>query len=156
MARTKTIDPDGKPDNDPAPKRRGWISKSEVGTKRGFIYFVRSDDHVKIGFTNDVHARLPSLQTGNHQLLIIEEYFASFIEAERLIHERFEAHRVLNEWFNDVPEIDEFIEDVYDYQLFHAVGPTPKAALRNRHQVFLELETVAELLAASTDTMLGE
>lgn len=60
--------------------------------------------HFKIGITNNVGARVSSLQTGNPRPLEVH-YFTSFpdriiaLEIEQRVHQILDAHRVSGEWF---------------------------------------------------------
>jgi hypothetical protein len=119
-----------------------------VGTKRGHIYFVMAQRHVKIGFATNVPSRVASLQTGNHLELSVQETFSSYVEAEKMIHERFAKDRVRGEWFNLTYEIEELWEDIWDYQGRNATNDgTAKSHLANMPKVFFELDVVADLLA---------
>ncbi len=65
----------------------------------GWIYFVRADEFVKIGFAKEVRSRLPRLQTSSPvklQLLMAIEGKASL---ERDFHRKFAALRAHGEWF---------------------------------------------------------
>lgn len=67
----------------------------------GNVYFIRSGELVKIGYTTDVIARLAQLQTGSanelHLLAVIERAAPSL---ERLLHSFFAETRVRGEWFS--------------------------------------------------------
>jgi hypothetical protein len=66
-----------------------------------YLYLIRSGDHVKIGISRNIKARLADLQVGNPVPLAIIATFA-FADAgpvERAVHERFADARVRGEWF---------------------------------------------------------
>jgi hypothetical protein len=81
--------------------------------KQAFIYFIRAGLHgpIKIGVSTDVHERLATLQTGNHETL----YLACVLPCggpshERALHKTFAEHHIQGEWFRPAPEILQIIE----------------------------------------------
>lgn len=64
-----------------------------------FVYYVKRDDLIKIGYTADLASRVRALKG---RLLAVEPGSRS-IERER--HAQFAAHRVLGEWFKPAPEL---------------------------------------------------
>jgi hypothetical protein len=75
----------------------------------GFVYLIgiKGDvSAVKVGWSvAPGFARLPELQTGNPHLLVGIAEFAGTLDAERLLHCRYEADNILNEWFIPTPEL---------------------------------------------------
>lgn len=67
----------------------------------GFVYFIRSGDRVKIGFTtHDPRERLRELQTGNPTRLELLGAAWASMHAEQQLHRRYAAQRVGGEWFD--------------------------------------------------------
>jgi len=87
-----------------------------AGTKTGLIYFISTGEEIKVGFTQDVAARVADLQTGNHKKLRVEETFVSYREAEKMIHQRFKADHLAGEWFSRSFEMEELMADLMDYR----------------------------------------
>lgn len=77
--------------------------------KRDVIYFVRSGDAVKIGFTSDLEARLRVLRTdtaGEIELLAVME---GDRREEARLHADFKHLRIKREWFRAEEELLAFI-----------------------------------------------
>ena len=91
------------------------------------IYFIECGDLVKIGTTNDVRARLSSLQTGNPAPMVLLGQMAGGMVVEGDLHRRFRALHVRGEWFRHADDLRAFIADIDDgaepYGLFG--GDTP-------------------------------
>jgi hypothetical protein len=155
MPLTSTVDSTKEPAEAPPPvpsyfeQRMAEIrsTRPPIGTKRGYIYFATTADmkQVKIGFADDIAARLGTLQTGNHQEMHMQEAFASYIEAETLVHQAFAGSRIRGEWFKMAPAIEELWGDIFDYQGRHACAPDG-TCVEELTDVFIELEAVEELL----------
>jgi Meiotically up-regulated gene 113 len=66
-----------------------------------FIYFIQSGEHgpIKIGFSNKPTRRVPELQTGNPDELLLRHVIPGDLTVERKLHERFEPARIRGEWF---------------------------------------------------------
>jgi hypothetical protein len=82
----------------------------------GSVYFIRASETgpIKIGFTSgNPHDRSASLQTGNHEkLVIVAVIFDVLPSRERELHERFSKYRRHGEWFDPGPELVAFIDGV--------------------------------------------
>lgn len=76
------------------------------------VYFIESDGHIKIGFSQDVRARvgnvIKSLRTGGQYL----GYMAGDRKVERHLHDQFAATRVYGEWFKVTDSLRTFINTV--------------------------------------------
>lgn len=114
----------------------------------GYIYFITAaySGRVKIGFTKDIGKRLPVLQTGSHEDLTLQASFRSTQTAERMIHARFNEDRIRGEWFHLSGEIEEFWDDIMDYQGMNAGGKTGSDFLANMDKVFVPLDALAIIL----------
>lgn len=68
---------------------------------QGIIYFITAGEGrpIKIGFSTNVQQRLESLQTGNHEQLVLLAEITGSKRDEILIHRAFASDRVRGEWF---------------------------------------------------------
>lgn len=76
----------------------------------GYIYFIDGSDHVKIGFTRSIAARMVKMRTdvpGAIKLLHMEP---GTFQTEKIVHRHFAALRIRGEWFRKAPELLEYIE----------------------------------------------
>jgi len=77
------------------------------------VYFVGSGKLgaglIKIGYAEDVAARLSSLQVGSAEPLHLLGDLPGDREAEEWLHNRFGHLRVRGEWFLPAPELLDFI-----------------------------------------------
>jgi hypothetical protein len=85
-----------------------------------WVYFIADGaGHVKIGYAENVGARLTELQTGNAHPLTVLATVRGSCGLERALHARFADHRIRGEWFRLVPEIMEYIDQI------RALEPNP-------------------------------
>ena len=63
------------------------------------VYFVRSGDFVKVGFTNNLPSRLGTLQTGSPYRIEVLGICEGSRQDEKDLHGYLERHRVGGEWF---------------------------------------------------------
>lgn len=76
----------------------------------GRVYFIKSGDLVKIGYTTNVDRRLRGLQTGSpHKLEILLTHPGSRRD-EQLCHEQFAHLRVQGEWFRYSDDLLAYLE----------------------------------------------
>ena len=71
-------------------------------------YFIRCNDKVKIGRTQDVQRRLEALQTANPDTLTLLGYIEG--DLERYLHNKFQKHHFRGEWYYLDQEIMDFIK----------------------------------------------
>lgn len=67
--------------------------------KDGGVYFLRSGEAVKIGYTTNIVSRMASLKTGSAddtELLLV---VPGTEQTERYFHQHFKSHRLRGEWF---------------------------------------------------------
>jgi len=76
------------------------------------IYFIRSLDSVKIGYSKNPSIRLSALQTANPNKLEMIYSFPSFQQTEDKIHNDLRKHHVYLEWFKYNDEVKQYIEDI--------------------------------------------
>lgn len=76
----------------------------------GYVYFIKVDDRVKIGFTRDIRARVSGLTTG---MPVPPKLLASVPgtrDTEFYFHYMFREYRVRGEWFKLEGELLRFTE----------------------------------------------
>lgn len=91
----------------PQPKTRDKSKRRD--DESGFVYFVKSGAHIKIGKANDVRKRMSGIQTGAPERLECLGIIKGGMRKERELHSMFSDHRASGEWFNDCSEIRDFI-----------------------------------------------
>jgi hypothetical protein len=74
-------------------------SLSPTVGRRGFVYFLRMGETVKIGFATNVASRMKSLQTSCSEPTEILNVIPGTDQTERYFHAHFEAYRQKGEWF---------------------------------------------------------
>lgn len=78
-----------------------------TSTVRG-VYFLRLGDHIKIGVSDDVLARVNGLQTASPLPIAVVGVWVGATRAdEQALHRRFRHARRKGEWFEAVPELVE-------------------------------------------------
>lgn len=72
------------------------------------IYFIQSvrGGPIKIGITDDLPARLRTLQTAHADKLSIIYSFRGKTSDEEMIHRMFSAYRINGEWFEPEPVLE--------------------------------------------------
>jgi hypothetical protein len=65
----------------------------------GTVYFVRSADHVKIGYTTDLIGRISQLQTGCPHKLELIAAVPGAESLEKIFHKVLKDKRFRGEWF---------------------------------------------------------
>lgn len=73
------------------------------------IYFVRFQNMVKIGFSDNVALRLHSLQTGIPVTIEFVGHMPGDREVEAHLHSIFGGSRETGEWFASTPELESFM-----------------------------------------------
>ena len=76
----------------------------------GYVYFIQSGDHIKIGYAINVVKRMDELQIGNPEALRLLGVMAGKPSDERALHRRFNSDRVKGEWFRSSGNLIAFIE----------------------------------------------
>lgn len=83
--------------------------RSPTVPEKGFVYFIRAGDFIKIGFSDDPRKRLAALQSAHPHLLEMIGFMPGTMDDEYRIHCIFGLLHVRGEWFNDDPSIREFL-----------------------------------------------
>lgn len=78
-------------------------------TSASQIYFIKCEDRVKIGFTNDLKSRLPCLQTGSPFPMEILFAMPGDVAKEKALHKQFSKYHITGEWFQYSEPIEAYI-----------------------------------------------
>lgn len=73
------------------------------------VYFIRSGDLIKIGYTSDLQNRKSSLQTNNPTKIEILKTIPGGYEVEQQLHHKFAHLNKQGEWFFAAQELLDFI-----------------------------------------------
>jgi hypothetical protein len=76
------------------------------------VYFIRADQEVKIGMSNNVHQRMKALSTMSPVPLELLAVVAGAHLEEAQLHRKFAHLRMHGEWFRAEPELLDFIESL--------------------------------------------
>lgn len=80
--------------------------------KGNYVYFARSGDRIKIGFTTNWPGRLRVLRTGAPELITQFIVIVGGLPREQELHAKFAHLRVNGEWFAAAPELDDFLHAI--------------------------------------------
>jgi hypothetical protein len=89
------------------------LPEKQNSSRTGTVYFIECVGHrlVKIGFTDDLDARVKKLQCGcPYQLRLVGSIWFSKPRLERQLHKKFRHLRVRREWFRFEKPIEDYIE----------------------------------------------
>src|SRR5690606_37164476 len=75
------------------------------GARLMTIYVLRSDDLVKIGFTDDLHRRVQAIIAAVPVPVEFVGYMPGTREVEAHLHRQFAAHRFSGEWYVETPDM---------------------------------------------------
>lgn len=75
----------------------------------GWVYFIKADGAIKIGFSIHPKRRVLDLQTSHHVELELLAWVSTSILTERQAHEKFDHLKIRGEWFRAEPDLIEFI-----------------------------------------------
>ena len=78
----------------------------------GYVYFIRCQDRVKIGFSKDPHKRLTKINADAPYPCELIGAADAALHAEDEIHRQFSSARVHSEWFSFTDEIARFVARV--------------------------------------------
>lgn len=92
----------------------------------GWIYFIRANDAIKIGFSVQPKSRVASLQTSHHHTLEVLATVPTSLIGEREAHQRFEHLRIRGEWFRADKELFKFIDSLKKGKKPAKPTPRPK------------------------------
>lgn len=82
------------------------------------VYFVQSDDAIKIGCTKNLERRLSEVESGIRAKVSLIGWIYGTFATELLIHKRLAGHAEGNEWFRDCAEVRSLIQYLIDHGPF--------------------------------------
>jgi hypothetical protein len=107
------------------------VSGNEAGSvteelPKGFTYFVRDGDVIKIGSSAQPKRRLYALQTGIARPLDVLAVVDMDIADEFTTHQQFAHLRVRGEWFRAEADLLQFIERIKAHHAVKALAAKPE------------------------------
>lgn len=85
------------------------LTQPRSPTVRGYVYFIRGGDAIKIGYSVDPIMRLSQLQIGSSHTLELLGAIEGTEKTEGDLHEHFQDIQKLGEWFHADPDLLTFI-----------------------------------------------
>lgn len=76
------------------------------------VYFIRSGDLIKIGYTSDLEERKRNLQVSNPTIIEVLKTIPGGYPEEQQLHKRFAHLNKTGEWFYAVQELTDFIQSI--------------------------------------------
>jgi Meiotically up-regulated gene 113 len=86
-------------------------TNSPGGLGLGYIYFAKSGQYVKIGFTQNLPGRFMDFAVATPEPHVLVHYEVGTRDEEKAYHQRFAEHRVRGEWFKLSAEIAAFVRE---------------------------------------------
>lgn len=77
---------------------------------KGYVYFFRAGNTVKIGFSNSLYERNRSLQTACPEKAFMAHVVKGSMSLERSFHKRFAEYRLKGEWFELRGRLAKYLE----------------------------------------------
>jgi hypothetical protein len=100
------------------------LRAAEKQKERGYVYFLRAGNEVKIGFSTDPRNRQSNLRVASAGNAFIARLEEGTRETERRFHKRFAEYHVRGEWFDLRGRLARYLErDVFPIVL---PGPMPQ------------------------------
>jgi hypothetical protein len=87
------------------------LSNTNDSKHNVYVYFIRSVDSVKVGYSKHPNLRLNALQTANPNRLEMIGYFSGNKYDEEVIHQDLHKHRQYGEWFNYCEDVQKYIQE---------------------------------------------
>ena len=123
------------------------------------VYFIKQNDYLKIGYTNNFNKRLNQLQVSSPVKLEVLGIIKGTKEDESNYHKMFSKFHSNGEWFSYNEELINFIDNL-DKELMWKYGfiqneTTPKGLIKScRIEKNLSLEELGELCGMSKQGVL--
>lgn len=75
------------------------------------VYFIlnRELNHIKIGYSKDIHIRVKQLQTSCSNELELYSFVDGDYKIEKLFHKHFKKYHIRNEWYSFDKNIEQFV-----------------------------------------------
>lgn len=86
---------------------------SKTKNTAGWVYFVRADERVKIGYAKNYQTRMKELQTGCPHKLILLMAIEAKPARERELHREFSGQRIHGEWFHLDGYLSKYLDGYY-------------------------------------------
>lgn len=83
--------------------------------RREFVYFIESDDAIKIGYSTDMYKRLADLRTGSNGHLSLIDYALAARPIERELHRILASERLTGEWFKATDKTMDLVYLISDF-----------------------------------------
>jgi len=113
--------------------KRVFVTQKLYKKSPQFLYFIRSNNHVKIGISSNVSERIEELQRGNPiKLEILGVIKNSSFKKEEEIHNKFINLRTVGEWFKYENSIAEYINKNSSKLEKTTIKETPKTSGSDR------------------------
>jgi hypothetical protein len=84
--------------------------KKKPPERKGYVYFFRAGNTVKIGFTTNLRERSHSLRTSCPEHAFMAKFLKGGKSTERQFHERFAEYRLKGEWFDLRGRLAKYLE----------------------------------------------
>jgi hypothetical protein len=79
--------------------------------RKGWVYFARSGDLVKIGFTRSIRNRLRAIRSPTGERVDLMVYISGSMGLEQDLHNLCIAAHVTGEWFRLTPDVQRTIDE---------------------------------------------
>jgi len=84
----------------------------EYSRGKSYVYFIRSNLGIKIGYATNLYDRMSSIQSANPGKIELLGIIPGGAQTEQEIHDLFYKFRLRGEWFLECPELYKFINTV--------------------------------------------
>lgn len=93
--------------------------------RHGYVYFIMSGDHIKIGFSRDPMGRMADLQISTSSKLHMLAFLPGTMSDEKWLHDIFDDLRIHGEWFLYQGALARYINDAISVSLPSWDEPKP-------------------------------
>jgi hypothetical protein len=87
-------------------------TKRKVSQKDTCVYFIKSGDLIKIGWTGDLEERKRNIQVNNPTVVEVLKTISGGYPEEQQLHQKFAHLNKLGEWFYAAQELLDFIKNL--------------------------------------------
>jgi len=91
----------------------------------GYVYFIRTTEAIKIGYTKNTPSRFSNLQTSNPETLVFLGATRGTKEDERDLHQMFCHLQIRGEWFRVEEELLDYIKSALADDAWERSRPAP-------------------------------
>ena len=88
----------------------GKLNQRRKRDSDGYVYFIKTQNRVKIGYSLNPFTREREIQTGSSEPVFLVALIEGTLQTEKSLHKRFAQHRLQGEWLSCVPEIEDYIK----------------------------------------------